>query len=961
MKIVRLRANHFRNPLGCNLSDLSLTWVVEDTESKKQESVQVIICRNDRFHSESIIYDSGKCKDADSRSFKPGIKLEPCTCYYWKVRVTGDNGETAESYIATFETGKLNKPWKGIWITPDLDKDIHPYMRKSFEIDGKIKSARVYASAAGIYEMEINGEKISDEYLLPGYSVYDCWMQYQTFDVTEHIKEGKNVIGAILGKGWFSGRFGLGGMEDTYGDRMALLCELVITKEDGSEIVIGTDESWKSKAGPVSKSGIYDGEYYNANDEIADWSMVVCDDESWTNVKIADLKLGDMEERLSPPIIKHESFKSKKIITSKGEIVLDFGQNMAGWVEFNVNIPKDDRVLIQYGELLQKGCFYRDNLRSAKAEYKYISNGKAAHVRPHFTYYGFRYVKVEGIDEVNPEDFTAYAIYSHMDELGEIKTSDERVNRLILNAKWGEKSNFVDIPTDCPQRDERMGWTGDTQVFSGTASFFTDTSAFYNKYMKELREEQKLIDGSVPVIIPRVRNQREVGTGHGSSAWGDVATILPWTVYLYFGDKSMLEKHYGAMNDWVQYIIRQDEEDGGKRLWQTGNHIADWLALDNQDTSDMFNGGTDQYYVATAYYYYSVKLIGDAAEALGKKEDVTYYRKIQKEIKEAFCNEYITPNGKISVDTQTAHILALFMDLLPQKHRSRVAEALKTKLVDKGTHLDTGFVGTPYICRALSSVGANDFAYKLLLNDDFPSWLYSVNMGATTIWERWNSVNQDGSVSSTGMNSMNHYAYGSVVEWIARDICGLNPIFDEPGFKKALIKPKPFAYLKNAYIRYKSVSGTYISSWEMMEDEKINFYFQVPFNCEAEIILPDTKIQDIEIKEGQPVISEQKDGNVILKVEAGKLQISYKPTRDYYPYLSINSSLKDVLENKEGIAILRKYIGGQLDNIKEIPELLDLSLNKPLTANPIFGPLSLLNQEQIEALSVELSKCRVKV
>lgn len=961
MKIVRLRANHFKNALGSDFSDLSLSWVTEDTDAKKQESAQVIISNSDKFECESLVYDSGNCKDADSRSFRPGIELEACTCYYWKVKVTGDNGVAAESEAARFETGKMGGPWQGTWITPDLDKDIHPYMRKNFVLDGNIKSARVYASAAGIYEMEINGEKISNEYLLPGYSVYDCWMQYQTFDVTKYLKEGKNVIGAILGKGWFSGRFGLGGLEDTYGDRMALLCELVITKEDGSQVVIATDESWKSNQGPVSKSNIYDGEHYNANNEIADWSTESCEDDSWTGVKQIELKIGAMAERLSPPIIKHESFKPEKVIhTPKGEIVIDFGQNMAGWVEFHINVPKDSKILIQYGELLQNGCFYRDNLRSAKAEYEYISNGKSAHVRPHFTYYGFRFIKIEGM-EVNPEDFTAYSIHSHMDELGEIKTSDERVNRLILNAKWGQKSNFVDIPTDCPQRDERMGWTGDTQVFSGTASFFTNTAAFYNKYLKDLREEQKLIDGSVPVIIPRVRNQREVGTGHGSSVWGDVATILPWNVYLYFGDKSMLLKHYQAMKDWVGYIVRQDEADGGKRLWQTGSHIADWLALDNPDTSDIFNGGTDPYYIATAYYHYSVKLTGDAAEALGKEEDVAYYRKLQEEIKDAFCNEYVTPNGKISVNTQTAFIVALFMDLLPQEQQSRTAEALKNKIVDKGMHLDTGFVGTTFICRVLSCVGANDFAYKLLINDDFPSWLYSVNMGATTIWERWNSVNSDGSVSSTGMNSMNHYAYGSVVEWIARDVCGLNPVFAEPGFKKALIKPQPFGYLQNASIRYKSVSGTYVSNWKIMKDEKVKFNFEVPFNCEAEIILPDAKLKDIVISGAQPLKVEEKNENVILTVESGNLEVSYKPTRDYHPYLNIKSSLKDVLASEEGIAILRKYIDSQLDSFQKIPELLDLSINKPLTANPIFGPLSLLNQEQIDALAVELSKCRVKV
>jgi alpha-L-rhamnosidase len=960
MKIVRLRANHYKNPLGCDLINLSLSWVVEDTNAKKQESAEVIISKCADFTAEALVYESSSCKDADSRSFRPGIALEPCTRYYWKVKVVGDNGETAESETATFETGKLGEPWNGIWITPDLDKDIHPYMKKNFVLDGKVKSARVYAAAAGIYEIEINGEKVSAEYLLPGYHVYDCWMQYQTFDVTKYLKEGKNVIGAMLGKGWFSGRFGLGCLEDTYGNRMALMCELVITNEDGSQFVIVTDESWKSHLGPVSASGIYDGEHYDANKEITNWSKETCEDQNWAAVKPIELKIGAMSERMSPPIIKHEFFKPVEVIhTSKGETVLDFGQNMAGWVEFDVNVSKDTRIYLQYGELLQDGCFYRDNLRRAKAEYEYISNGKPAHVRPHFTFYGFRYVKVEGMD-VNPEDFTAYVIHSRMDELAEIKTSDERVNRLIMNAKWGQKGNFLDVPTDCPQRDERLGWTGDTQVFSGTASFFTNTAAFYNKYMKDLREEQKLIDGSVPIIVPRVRKQKDIGEGHGSCAWGDVATIVPWTVYLYFGDKSLLEKHYASMKDWVLYIKSQDEKDGGKRLWHTGMHIADWLALDNPDPSDIFTGGTDQYYVASAYYYYSSRLTADAAEALGKTEDAAYFRKLQEEVKEAFINEYFTPNGKLSIDSQTAHTIALFMDLVPEEHRTRTIETLKSKLVKKGTHLDTGFVGTTYLCRALSGAGANEYAYKLLMNDDFPSWLYSVKMGATTIWERWNSVNPDGTVSSTGMNSMNHYAYGSVVEWIARDVCGLNPVFEEPGFKKAVIKPQPFGYLKNASIRYKSVSGTYVSSWELNEDGSLKYEFEIPFNCEAEIILPDAELVDVTINGTRPLSAEKKHDKVILKVEAGKLQVSYMPTCDYFPYLSLNSTLKDVLESEAGAAILHKHVGQHMEMMnKMMPGMLERLMNKPLTADPIFGLVSRLDTDQVEALAGELAKCRI--
>lgn len=961
MNIVRLRANHLENPVGYDLSDLSLSWVVEDTAAKRQDCAEIIISKDPNFSIDGIVYTSERCKAADSLSFQPDISLEPCTRYYWKVQVWGDNRETAVSETAWFETGKMDQPWEAIWITPDLEDDVHPYLRKGFEIHGKIREARAYVSAAGIYELEINGQKISDEYLLPGYSAYDCWMQYQTFEVTEYLNEGKNAIGAILGPGWFSGRFGLGNIRGTYGTRMAFLCELVITMEDGHRIVIATDESWKSHPGPILTSGIYDGEHYDANLEIPDWSKASCDETSWSGVRPIELKIGPMAERLNPPIIKHESFKPVEIIhTPKGEIVLDFGQNMTGWVEFDAHIPKGSQVFLQYGELMQDGCFYRENLRSAKAEYLYISNGNPAHIRPHFTFYGFRYVKVEGVDP-RPEDFIAYVIHSQTDYLGEIITSDERVNRLILNARWGQKGNFLDVPTDCPQRDERLGWTGDAQVFSGTACFFADTAAFYTKYLKDLREEQKLLKGSVPIVVPRVKNQRDIGEGHGSCAWGDAATIIPWNVYLYFGDKSLLAKHYHAMKDWVDYIKRKDDEDGGKRLWQTGMHIADWLALDNPDPDDIFTGGTDNYFVASAYYCYSAGLTAEAAKVLGKTEDAEYYGKLHEEIRSAIQREYFTPNGKISIDTQTAHVLALFMDLIPAGHRARVTESLKTKLIKKGVHLDTGFVGTTYLCRTLSNNGANEYAYKLLMNDDFPSWLYQVNMGATTIWERWNSLNPDGHVSSTGMNSMNHYAYGSVVEWIVRDVCGLNPVLEAPGFRKAVIKPQPCGYLKSASLSYRSASGTYRSMWNFIDDDTLEFEFEIPFNCEAEIILPDAALEGLTVRGSKPLSAQEMDGKVILRAEAGILKVSYMTTQCYIPHLSENSTLKDVLSSEAGSAVLHKYAGNQITRMERIPGLLQKYMNKPLTADPIFGVLSGLDNESKKALIDELAQCRVKI
>ena len=620
MKIIKLRANHFENSIGYDLSDLSLSWIIAETTARKAAGTEIWISQSADFAPGSLVFRSGLLTDVDSRAFQPGIDLAPCTRYYWQVRVSGDDGDTGLSEAAFFETGKLDQPWQAHWITPKVDGSVHPYLRQTFDLGQAVVFARVYVTAVGLYELAINGQKISNEYLLPGYFAYDCWMQYQTFDVTANLLPGTNAIGLMLGKGWYSGRFGLQGQEAVYGSEFAAICELHVRLTDGSEVIISSDEGWQSANGPILTSGIYDGEHYDANHEIANWSRADQDASTWSPVALARPAVGPLCARLSPPVIKHEAFMPAEVIqTSRGETVLDFGQNMAGWVEFDADLAQGEQITVRYGEILQDGCFYQGNLRSARAAFTYVANGQPAHVRPHFTYYGFRYIKVEG-NLQGLSGFVAYAIHSQIDPISEITTSDPRVNRLIQNAVWGQKSNFVDVPTDCPQRDERLGWTGDTQIFAGTASFLADSAAFYRKYLRDMREEQLLIDGSIPLVVPRVRNQFEIGTGEGSSVWGDAAAVIPWTVYLFTGDRSMLARHYPLMKDWVDYIIRQDEASGGKCLWQVGNHIADWLALDNPDRGDLFSGGTDPYYVASAYYYYSVGLLADAAEALGKEE-----------------------------------------------------------------------------------------------------------------------------------------------------------------------------------------------------------------------------------------------------------------------------------------------------------------------------------------------------
>ncbi len=529
--------------------------------------------------------------------------------------------------------------------------------------------------------------------------------------------------------------------------------------------------------------------------------------------------------------------------------MLDFGQEITGWVEFWCSAPRNTEILFQYGEILQEGKFYNDNLRTAKAEYRYISDGTRRWVRPHFTFYGFRYVKVQGISEINLDDFSGCVVYSQMEQTGRLQTSNEKVNRLISNALWGQKGNFLDVPTDCPQRDELMRRTGDAQVFSATACFNLYAPAFYKKYLYDMKLEQDTLGGSVPHVVPDILGQIDrilhkndkqsdnvaVNTNHGSCAWADAATVIPWTLYRVYGDKTLLAQQYGNMKDWVDYIRKVDvERCGGKYLWTDGFHFADWLALDNFHQGSCF-GDTDPYLVASAYYYYSATLTAKAAAVLQKKTDAAYYQELASHIKAAFLEEFYTRTGRLAQETQTALAIVLWLDLIPEGAKQRQIDALMAKLGEENMHLTTGFVGTPLLCPVLTENGHPEAAYTLLLNEDFPSWLYEVNMGATTIWERWNSVLPDGSISDTGMNSLNHYAYGSIVEWMVRYMCGLNAA--EPGYRRFTLRPYPDGRFDWAELSYASVYGDIRTAWKK-DGNGILYTVQVPFDTEADFILP---------------------------------------------------------------------------------------------------------------------------
>lgn len=878
MKITHLKINHITNPLGFAVETPSFSWITEATHDTVQTAAQILVSHDSQF--KQIVFDSVKVAGSsiDSLAYRPPLSLQPRTRYFWKVRVWGET-ESAESETAWFETAKMTESWQAEWITPDFaDNHTHPILYHYFDLPSPAVSARAYICGLGLYHFELNGKKVGAEYLTPYCNAYDQWIQYQTFDIGDQLRPGTNLISVMLGNGWYKGRYGAnGGVVGYYGDRFALICEVRITLENGSELIIATDPSWKAQPAPVIASDIFDGETYDARIPKTVLSAQVF------NVKPIDIDTRLLQARRSLPVCINEQIKPVALLyTPVGETVLDMGQNMTGWLRFRTSAPAGTHIHLQFGEVLQDGNFFRENLRTAKAEYIYIADGTDAVVEPYFTFYGFKYVKISGwVGDLNLDDFTGCVVYSQMETTGEIETSNAKVNQLFKNAMWSQKDNFLDIPTDCPQRDERLGWTGDIQVFSGSACFNMDSAAFLSKFAYDLGKEQTKLGGMVPHIVPMSNLHKG-----GSTAWGDVATILPWNLYEFYGDIAILEQQFASMRDWVDYIKRIDDASGGSRLWTEGEHFGDWLALDASDPSSR-QGGTPHDFIASAFYAYSAHLVARATAVLGKTQEADEYARLSDEIRNAIHEEYFTPTGRLAVPTQTGYLLALFMDVVPVEHRERVQNDLIERIKQDNTHLRTGFVGTPYLCRVLSNIGANDLAYKLLLNEDFPSWLYAVNAGATTIWERWDSLSPDGSIRSpklnaldlddssrsAKMNSLNHYAYGSIVEWMYRDMCGLNP--STSGFRSARIAPKPDKSLQWAKARYRSAAGFYESGWRFNEVGYLTLEITIPFNTSAKVVLPDARMGEVVINDHQLYDGNQIGDSVELTLGAGSYRIAY--------------------------------------------------------------------------------------
>ena len=755
------------------------------------------------------------------------------------------------------------------FITPAKSIEC-PKLWKDFAAQ-PVQKAELTLTGLGLYRAYLNGRRIGQDYLTPGFNDYDAYLRAQTYDVTGLI-QAQNHLEVWLGNGWYKGRLGFdGGKSGRWGEEYLLAAKLEITLENGETQIIETDESWLAARSPIVDGGIYDGEI--RDDTRGEGEPVAC---------VMAENQYRVEPQFSPCIRVKEERKGELIVTPAGERVIDFGQNMAGVIRFVNRLPKGQTLRIQTGEVLQNGNFYRDNLRTAKSEFVYTSDGVQKEVEPLFTFYGFRYAKIEGVEQVNPDDFTALCLSSDLRETLRVSTSHEKLNRLMQNSLWGQRSNFLDVPTDCPQRDERLGWTADTQVFVNTACYQMDCKDFYRKYMRDLRaDQQRYYQGDIPAYSPSLKGEAI----HGGAVWADAGAIIPWNVYMNYGDKELLWESYPMMRDYAEYLIAADAKAGNTHLVFHSFTFGDWLAQDGMGPQSL-KGGTDDAFIQGVYYLNSLDLTAKAARELDETADAERYQALADAIRAALLDEYVSPNGNLTIDTQTGYVLALRFGVYRSKEK--LLRGFRRRLERDFYRITCGFTGAPLMLPVLLDNGMTDIAYRMLLTEEFPGWLYAVNLGATTIWERWNSLEADGSISGTGMNSLNHYAYGSVCEAVYSRIMGLQNA--APGWKKARIAPKIDGRLRHASIAYDSPAGEWKVKWRIEDSGEVTLEIAVPEGAGAHVVLPD-----------HPEHYEE-------DVTGGTYGWSWQPTADYLHPYSVESRMMDLLDNADAAAIIREHV-----------------------------------------------------
>lgn len=837
----------FKNPIGFYNSSPTFSWqlpVLEDVKS--QSAYQIVTASNpDLLPDNADLWDSKKQTTSKSTWVKyKGEILKSRQKVYWQVKYWNqDEVASGWSSVNTLELGLLtNEDWQAKWIGLPTKEDnllgsqdniIHrpQYLRKGFELSNDVASARLYITAKGVFDVAINGENVSDDVMPPGYTPYLKRIETITYNVTDLIEPGENTIGVELAAGWHSGR--LGWMKTYWSDTESpkILFQLELTMKDGSKELIVSDESWKATTdGPIKFSEIYDGETYDANLEMDNWTTNNFSDKNWRKVKAFDI---DRNIRLEPK--RHTTVKSKielatkEILKKDGAVIFDLQQNMVGVPLIKVPMKKGETLKISFAEMLSPdGTFYTDNYRTAQSTNYYTASKDGLVVwQPKFTFHGFRYVELSGFDtskEPSKDWVTGIVQYSDFEENGTFTSSHKKLNQLQSNIVWGMRGNFFDIPTDCPQRDERMGWTGDAQVFGPTSLFNADVYKFWASWMQSVRESQ-YDNGGIPWVVPDVLNNNKVSAG-----WGDVCTIIPWEIYFRTGDKKILEENFETMKKWVAH-----HKATSKNYISSMGGFADWLQP--LPASGNNKGDTSHQLIGTAFFAHSAKLTAQTAEVLGNSEEQKRYEDLYKTVAKSFENKFFDETGKVKevAATQTSYLLALAFDLISEEKQENAKKYLLEEIGKADNHLRTGFLGTPLLSQVLDEIGEIDLMYKLLFNETYPSWFYSINQGASTIWERWNSYSKDEGFNPQNMNSLNHYAYGAIGEWMYERIAGIAPL--EAGYKTIKIAPQVRQPLTAAAASLNTSYGKVSSSWEIVNNE-FQLEVVVPPNTTATIIVP---------------------------------------------------------------------------------------------------------------------------
>jgi len=835
------RFEHHRTALGIGESAPRLSWKTTAEPGWHQHAYEIEITRDGSVSS------SGRVESSDSVLVPwPGHPLSSRESATVRVRVFGHDDESGWSDSSTVEAGLLSpSDWVAVPVTGDWDEDPDsdtrrpPLVRTSFTIGGAVRSARLYVTSHGVNEVEINGVRASDDALSPGWTTYGERLRYYTHDVTSLLVEGENAIGAWLGDGWYRGRLGWrGGFRNLFGSDISLIAQLEIHYADGTSETVATDGCWVAATGPIVDSGIYDGETYDARDERHGWSSPGFDATGFTPVALRERDPATLVAPQGPPVRCTEVVTPVALLeTPSGGYVLDFGQNLAGRVRIRVSGESGDTVTVRTAEVMQEGEIYTRPLRQAKSTDRYTLSGNGVEEwEPRFTIHGFRYADISGwpgdiVAAVAAGDIVARVYHTDMERTGWFDSSNELVNRLHENVVWGMRSNFVDIPTDCPQRDERVGWTGDIQVFAPTASFLYDTSGMLSSWLKDVAVEQ-LPDGTVPWYVPVIPAHEMWTPIRPGAVWGDVAVLTPWVLYERYGDAGILAAQYDSAKKWVDLVDRLAGDD---HLWNEGFQLGDWLdpAAPPQDPADAL---TDRYLVATAYFAWSTEHLAKSAEVLGLTKDAEHYFDLAARIRAAFSAEYLLDDGRMTSDAQTAYSLALRFGLIDDPNLAAAAGSRLAALVGEAQNrIATGFAGTNLVSDALTLAGAVDTAYDLLLEEECPSWLYAVKQGATTVWERWDSLLPDGTVNPGTMTSFNHYALGAVADWMHRTVAGLAPA--SPGYRSILFAPRPGGGFTHARAEHETPYGRASIDWTLT-DGTLDVTVVVPTGSDATVDLP---------------------------------------------------------------------------------------------------------------------------